>query len=87
MTDARFQDLIQRIQNAKFRTTRLSPGYDDEEVDNLLDRIVAILRESGLPDPEELRNVQFTTRRLRPGYDMKDVDGLLHEISEAATQM
>jgi DivIVA domain-containing protein len=56
-------------------------------VDNLLDRIAAILRESGLPDPEELRNVQFTTRRLRPGYDMKDVDGLLHEIAEAATQM
>jgi DivIVA domain-containing protein len=35
VTDARFQDLIERIQNAKFRTTRLSPGYDDEEVDNL----------------------------------------------------
>ena len=87
MTDARFQDLIRRIRNAKFRTTRLSPGYDDEEVDNLLDRVVAILRESGLPDPEELRNVQFTTRRLRPGYDMKDVDGLRHEIAEAATRM
>ena len=50
--DARFQDLIERIQNAKFRTTRFSPGYDEEEVDNLLDRLVAILRESDLPDPE-----------------------------------
>jgi len=29
--DARFQDLIERIQNAKFRTTRLSPGYDERE--------------------------------------------------------
>jgi DivIVA domain-containing protein len=86
VTDAGFQDLIQRIQSARFRTTRLSPGYDEEEVD-LLDRIVAILRESGRPDPEELRNVQFTTRRLRPGYDMKDVDGLLHEIAEDATRM
>jgi DivIVA domain-containing protein len=87
VTDARYRDLIQRIQNAEFRTTRLSPGYDEKEVDNLLDRLVSILRESGLPDPEELRDVQFTTRRLRPGYDMKDVDGLLHEIGEAATQM
>jgi DivIVA domain-containing protein len=85
--DARFQDLIERIQNAKFRTTRFSPGYDEEEVDNLLDRLVAILRESGLPDPEELRSVQFTTRRLRPSYVMEDVDGLLHEIAEAAAQM
>jgi DivIVA domain-containing protein len=85
--DARFQDLIERIQNATFRTTRLSPGYDEEEVDNLLDRLVAILRASDLPDPEELRNVQFTTRRLRPSYVMEDVDGLLHEIAEAATQM
>ena len=85
--DARFQDLIERIQNAKFRTTRFSPGYDEEEVDNLLDRLVAILRESGLPDPEELRSVQFTTRRLRPSYVMEDVDGLLHEIAEGAAQM
>jgi DivIVA domain-containing protein len=47
-------------------------------------RVVAILRESELPDPEELRTVQFTTRRLRPGYVMRDVDGLLQEIAEAA---
>ena len=85
--DARYQDLIERIQNAKFRTTRLSPGYDEEEVDNFLDWVVAILRESGLPDPEELRTVQFTTRRLRPGYVMQDVDSLLQEIAEAVAQV
>jgi hypothetical protein len=32
VVDARFLDLIERIKNAKFRTTRLSPGYDDGEV-------------------------------------------------------
>jgi DivIVA domain-containing protein len=85
--DAWFQHLIERIRNAQFRTTRLSPGYDEEEVDHLLDRLVAILRESDLPDPEELRNVQFTTRRLRPSYAMEDVDSLLHEIAEAAARM
>ncbi|HEY5400789.1 MAG TPA: DivIVA domain-containing protein [Trebonia sp.] len=84
--EARYLDLIERIRNAKFRTTRFSPGYDDQEVDNLHDRLVATLRESELPDPEELHNVQFTTRRLRPGYAMPDVDTLLQEIAEASTQ-
>lgn len=85
--DARYLDLIERIKNAQFRTTRLSPGYDEEEVDSFLDRLVAILRESDLPDPGEVRNVQFTTRRLRPSYVMEDVDGFLREIAEAAARM
>jgi DivIVA domain-containing protein len=85
--DGRYQDLVGRIQNAKFRTTRFSPAYDEEEVDKFLDRLVAILRGSGLPDPEELRNVQFATRRMRPGYVMQDVDDLLREIAVVATQM
>jgi DivIVA domain-containing protein len=85
--DSRHADLIERIQNAQFRTTRLSPGYDEEEVDNFLSRLVAILRDSALPDPEEVRNVQFATRRLRPGYAMQDVDRLLHEVAEAVTQL
>jgi DivIVA domain-containing protein len=85
--DGRYVELIERIKNAQFRTTRLSPGYDEEEVDALLDRLVAILRESDRPDSEEVRNVQFTTRRLRPGYAMEDVDRLLHEIAEAAAQL
>jgi DivIVA domain-containing protein len=84
VVDARYLDLIERVKNAEFRTTRLSPGYDEEEVDNFLDRVVAILRESELPDPEELRTVQFAMMRLRPGYVRQDVDGLLQEIAEAA---
>jgi DivIVA domain-containing protein len=86
--DARFQDLIERIQNAKFRTTRLSPGYDEREVDNLLDRLVATLRASALPDPAELRSLQVTTRRLlRPGYVRQDVDNLLSEVAEATASL
>lgn len=85
--DARYLDLIERIKNAQFRATRLSPGYDQEEVDNFLDRLVEILRESYLPDPGEVRNVQFATRRLRASYVMEDVDGFLGEIAEAATRM
>jgi DivIVA domain-containing protein len=81
--EARYLDLIERIQNAKFRTTRFSPGYDDEEVDNFLDRLVAILRASDLPDYGEVCNTEFTTTRRRPGYAMKDVDRFLREIAEA----
>ncbi len=86
--DAKFQDLIERIQSAKFGTTRLSSGYDEEVVDNLLYWIVAILRKSALPDPEELRKVQLTMRRrLRPGYVRQDVDSLLQEIAEACASL
>jgi len=86
--DARFQDLIKRIQNAEFRTTRLSPGYDEREVDNLLDRLVATLRASALPDPAELRSPRVTTRRLlRPGYVRQDVDNLLSEIAQATASL
>ena len=85
--DDRYLDLIERIKNAQFRATRFSPGYDEEEVDHFLDRLVAILRESRLPNPDEVRNVQFATRRLRPSYVMGDVDGFLREIAEAAARM
>jgi DivIVA domain-containing protein len=44
--DARYLDLIERVKNAQFRTTRLSPGYDEEEVDNLLDRVVDRMRQN-----------------------------------------
>ena len=81
--EARYLDLIERIRDAKFRTTRLSPGYDDQEVDNFLDRLVATLRGSGLPDYSEVRNIAFARTRLRPGYAMKDVDRFLSEIAEA----
>jgi DivIVA domain-containing protein len=81
--DAATTELIERIKNATFGTTRLSAGYDEEEVDNFLDQIVAVLRQAGRPDHAELSNAQFTTVRLRPGYAREDVDRLLREISQA----
>ena len=79
----RYQDLIDRIRNAQFRTTRLAPGYDEREVDDLLDRVVGILCASTRPDPNELSNARFSTTRLRPGYVQEDVDRLLGEIEQA----
>jgi DivIVA domain-containing protein len=76
-------DLIERIKNATFGTTRLSAGYDEEEVDTFLDKVVAVLGQAGRPDRGELSNAQFTTVRLRPGYAKQDVDRLLREIAQA----
>jgi DivIVA domain-containing protein len=82
--DARRQQLIDRIRKAEFRTIRFSPGYDELEVDDLLDQIVQLLRDGHLPDPGELRSVRFSRSRLRPGYVQEDVDRLLQEIAEAS---
>jgi DivIVA domain-containing protein len=69
--------MIDRITNAKFNTTRLQPGYDEKEVDNFLDQVVAQLRSGGLP---EVRGARFSSTRMRPGYAQQDVDDLLDEI-------
>jgi DivIVA domain-containing protein len=81
--DAATADLIERIGNATFGTTRFSAGYDEEEVDDFLDKVVAVLGQASRPDHAELSNVQFTTVRLRPGYARQDVDRLRREISQA----
>jgi DivIVA domain-containing protein len=81
--DARTLGLIERIKHVTFSTTRLSSGYDEEEVDIFLDKIVAVLSEDGQLDQAELRDTRFTATRLRPGYVVQDVDSFLHEIAEA----
>lgn len=69
--------LIERIKNVTFSTVRLVPGYDEEEVDIFLDKLVAALSEDGQLGRSELRGVTFSTTRLRPGYTMPDVDAFL----------
>lgn len=81
--DARISGLIGRIEKARFSTTRLSAGYDEEEVDIFLDRLITVLSEGGQPDQGELRSARFTATRLRPGYVRQDVDSFLHEIAGA----
>jgi DivIVA domain-containing protein len=83
MLDATTVGLIERIKNARFSTTRLSLGYDEEEVDILLDKLIVVLGGGGQPDQEELRNAQFSATWLRPGYGRQDVDTFLHEIARA----
>jgi DivIVA domain-containing protein len=72
--------MFDRIRNATFRTTRLRPGYDEDEVDAFLDYILETLRRGQRPYKLQVRCVEFSTTRLRPGYEMEDVDNLLNWI-------
>ena len=73
--------LAEWVEARKFSTTRLRPGYDEEEVDVFLtairDSFLGVRRPSLRPD--EIRYKQFSTTRLRPGYDVEEVDAFLDE--------
>jgi DivIVA domain-containing protein len=81
--DACTAGLIERIKNVKFSTTRFAPGYDEEEVDTLLDRLVAALSQDGQLARLELRDIRFSRTWLRPGYAMPDVNTFLDEVAQA----
>ena len=75
--DDQAEAAIARIKGAKFRTTRWG-GYDEQEVDDFLDEIVARLsRSKRQPRPV---SPAFSGARLRPGYRRADVDALLGEL-------
>jgi DivIVA domain-containing protein len=80
------ETLIHRISNAQFSTTRLRPGYDEEEVDKFLDKLIADLSDCGRLDPARVRDVKFTQTRLRPGYTEEDVDAFLDEVTAQAAR-
>ncbi|MER6626404.1 DivIVA domain-containing protein, partial [Streptomyces sp. NPDC000931] len=72
------------IRNKKFHTVRLRPGYNEEDVDALLDRIEATLvaleggpRTGPLLTADEIRNSRFRTTRMSPGYREDEVDDFL----------
>lgn len=58
-------------------------GYNEDEVDAFLDRIVATLR--GTTDtpltPGDVREARFSTVMLRPGYAIGEVDEFLAEMA------
>jgi len=71
------ETVIARIRGAIFHVSRWD-GYDEQEVDNFLDEMIARL---GRGEPVGLGGAPvFTTRRLRPGYRKVDVDALLREL-------
>ncbi|QKW32369.1 DivIVA domain-containing protein [Nocardiopsis flavescens] len=75
------------IRKKKFHTVRLRPGYNEEDVDALLDRIESTLvaleggpRTGPLITAEEVRNSRFRTTRLSPGYREDEVDDFLDVV-------
>lgn len=70
------ESMARRITNTTFRTVRFSPGYDELEVDEFLDKAVDAIR-GGRQVSESPR---FSVTRLRPGYEMAQVDALVEEI-------
>jgi DivIVA domain-containing protein len=76
--------LIELIRTARFSTTRLRPGYDEQDVDKFLDKLIAGLGEDGRLNATRVRDVKFSTTRLRPGYTEQEVDDFLDEVTAQA---
>jgi DivIVA domain-containing protein len=65
-----------------FTPVRLREGYDMEQVDDFVDRVMATV--NGRPvtrpvTPREIHKVKFTPVRLTEGYDVEEVDKFLDE--------
>jgi DivIVA domain-containing protein len=72
------------VDRTTFATTRLRPGYVQQEVDVFLDTIRDAflgVKATALTS-DEVRTVTFATTRLRPGYDEEDVDNFLDYVQE-----
>jgi DivIVA domain-containing protein len=77
------------VLNSKFEATKFRDGYDQDEVDDFLDRVVATLRarETGASvrgpvTVGELDSTRFQRTKFREGYDTDGVDGLLAEVRQ-----
>jgi DivIVA domain-containing protein len=75
---------VEEVRDIRFKTVRLTEGYDEDEVDAFLDRVlVALVEPVEGPQrlsPDDVRNSLFATTRLREGYDMEDVDAFLDRV-------
>ncbi|QNE17539.1 DivIVA domain-containing protein [Kribbella qitaiheensis] len=72
----------QQRQAPRFTAVRLREGYDMEQVDAFVDRVMATV--NGLPvsspvTPREIHKVQFRPVRISEGYDVEEVDKFLDE--------
>ena len=77
--------MITRIQGARFATVR-NQGYDEEEVDKFLERVVRALSAGRPPDPGWVHDARFSVARMRPGYAQRDVENLLGAIESYASR-
>ncbi len=79
--------LIDRIRHARFDTTRRG-GYEEEEVDEFLDRIMRNLIRGERGTMQQLAGEPLFTRvRLRPAYVVADVDDLLGSVARTLADL
>ncbi|MEU6730389.1 DivIVA domain-containing protein [Nonomuraea wenchangensis] len=83
-----FETQAARVERVAFRSGRMGTGYNEDEVDAFLDRIVATLR--GTTDfpvtAKEVREARFSAVLVRSGYLMADVDSFLAGIADVLEQ-
>ncbi len=77
------------VLEVRFRATKFDYGYDQDDVDDFLDRVVATLRslDSGEPTDhavgaDDVRDVTFQPTRFREGYDLQQVDEVLDRVQQ-----
>ncbi len=78
------------VKRVRFGATKFREGYDQDEVDDFLDRVESFLRQgphhapTGRPLTEsDVINQRFTASKFREGYDQDDVDDFMdHVVAE-----
>ncbi|MFG1707679.1 DivIVA domain-containing protein [Nonomuraea sp. M3C6] len=83
-----FETQATRVERVAFRPGRMGTGYNEDEIDAFLDRIVATLR--GTTEypvtAKDVRDVKFSTVMLKSGYLIADVDSFLAGIADVLEQ-
>jgi DivIVA domain-containing protein len=81
------RELVDRIKNSQLSTTRRG-GYDEQEVDKFLDRIMRSLVEGERGSLRQLAGeARFSTTKLRPGYVKAEVHSLLASLEQALAEL
>lgn len=83
-----FETQAARVERVAFRPGRMGTGYNEDEVDAFLDRVVATLRgTTEFPvTAKEVRGATFSTVLFRAGYLIADVDSFLEGVAEVLEQ-
>lgn len=70
------------IDRPRFSATRVREGYDIDDVDATVDRVMTSLEGDSTTGitPAEIEQLRFTPVRWEAGYDMGEVDAWLDEV-------
>ncbi|GLY72604.1 DivIVA domain-containing protein [Actinoallomurus iriomotensis] len=80
MASGEVDRLVGLVRNVQFRTTRVAPGYDEQEVDDFLNATITALRE-GTARASVVKKSVFAATRMRPGYRQAEVDAFLDRLA------